>query len=138
MSSGDEAEHGRKALSSGRVRSLKEQFNLSWPALANLIGVDAASLKMWIDGTREPSHASAKKVGAWMLQADYAQQGVALRADGITPEDLVSLSMAAQYLGMSYATVLQKCQARELTCVDLGALGVYILKTDLPNLKESA
>lgn len=138
MSSGDEAALGREALSSGRVRSLKEQFNLSWPALASLIGVDAASLKMWIDGTREPSHLSARKVGAWMLQADYAEKSVALRADGVTPDDLVSLSTAAQYLGMSYATVLQKCQDRELTCVDLGALGVYILKMDLPNLKEPA
>lgn len=138
MSPGDEAARGREALTNGRVRSLKEQFNLSWPAVANLIGVDAASLKMWIDGTREPSHASARKVGAWILQADYAQRGVVLRADGVTPEDLVSLSMAAQYLGMSYATVLQKCQDRELTCVDLGALGVYILKRDLPSLKELA
>lgn len=138
MSSGDEAATGREAIASGRVRSLKEQFNLSWPAIANLIGVDAASLKMWVDGTREPSHTSARKLGVWLLQANHAEKGLARRADGVTPDDLVSLSTAAQYLGMSYATVMQKCQARELTCVDLGALGIYVLKTDLPTLKEAA
>lgn len=103
--------------------------------MANLIGVDAASLKMWVDGTREPSHASARKLGAWYLsvQDTYKQICMDYEAD-----EMVSLSQAAQYLGMSYATVLQKCQARELTCVDLGALGIYILKSDLPSLKESA
>ena len=135
MPSGDEATTGREAITSGRVQSLKEQFNLSWPVMANLIGVDAASLKMWVDGTREPSHASAKKLGAWYLsvQDTYKQICMDYEAD-----EMVSLSQAAQYLGMSYATVLQKCQARELTCVDLGALGIYILKSDLPSLKESA
>jgi hypothetical protein len=135
MSSGDEAAEGRAALANGRVRSLKDQFNLSWPVMANLIGVDAASLKMWVDGTREPSHTSAKKLGAWYLsvQDTYKQICMDYGAD-----DMVSLSVAAQYLGMSYATVLEKCQARELTCVDLGALGVYILKSDLPSLKETA
>jgi hypothetical protein len=138
MSSGDEAAEGRKALTNGRIRTLKDQFNLSWPTMANLIGVDAASLRMWVEGTREPSHASAKKLGVWLLQADHAAKDVARRADGVSPDDLVSLSVAAQYLGMSYGTVLQKCQDRELTCVDLGALGVYIMKTDLPILRETA
>lgn len=135
MSSGDEATTGREAIAGGHVRSLREQFNLSWPVMANLIGVDAASLKMWVDGTREPSHASARKLGAWYLsvQDTYKQICMDYEAD-----EMVSLSQAAQYLGMSYATVLQKCQARELTCVDLGALGIYILKSDLPSLKESA
>ena len=137
-SSGDEATEGRKAITTGRIRNLKDQFNLSWPVIANLIGVDPASLKMWVEGTREPSHTSAKKLGVWMLQANYAEKQIALRADSVTPDDLVPLSVAAQYLGMSYATVLQKCQDRELTCVDLGALGVYIMKTDLPSLKEAA
>lgn len=132
---GDEATEGRRAITSGRISSLRDQFNLSWPVMANLIGVDAASLKMWVDGTREPSHASAKKLGAWYLsvQDTYKQICMDYEAD-----EMVSLSQAAQYLGMSYATVLQKCQARELTCVDLGALGIYILKSDLPSLKESA
>lgn len=135
MPSGDEATTGREAIAGGHVRSLREQFNLSWPVMANLIGVDAASLKMWVDGTREPSHASAKKLGAWYLsvQDTYGQICMDYEAN-----DMVSLSQAAQYLGMSYATVLQKCQARELTCVDLGALGVFILRSDLPSLKESA
>lgn len=132
---GDEATEGRRAITSGRISSLRDQFNLSWPVMANLIGVDAASLKMWVDGTREPSHASARKLGAWYLsvQDTYKQICMDYEAD-----EMVSLSQAAQYLGMSYATVLQKCQARELTCVDLGALGIYILKSDLPSLKESA
>lgn len=132
MSCGDEATAGREALSGGGVLSLKQRFNLSWPVMASLIGVDAASLKMWVEGTREPSHASARKVGAWMLNLQL--NGPITRHE---PQDLVSLSMASQYLGMSYATVLQKCQARELTCVDLGPLGVFILKSDIPNLEDS-
>jgi len=132
MSPGDEAAAGRTAIANGRIRSLKEQFNLSWPVMASLIGVDAASLKMWVDGTREPSHASARKIGAWMIEVQRSSKEL---NGAPAPEELVSLSMAAQYLGMSYATVLEKCQARELTCVDLGALGVYILKSDIPNLE---
>lgn len=105
-------------------------YDLSWPALAGLIGVDPASLKMWVEGTRNPSHASARKVGAWV--------GAVQDVGPITrhkPDELVSLATAAQYLGMSYGTVLQKCQARELTCVDLGALGTFILKSDIPTLE---
>lgn len=129
MSPGDEANEGRAAINGGRILSLKETWGLSWPVLASLIGVDPASLKMWVDGARVPSHSSARKVGAWVerVQTD----GPISRYE---PDDLVSLSTAAQYLGMSYATVLQKCQARQLTCVDLGALGTFILKSDIPNL----
>lgn len=134
MSPGDEAAHGRDALTTGRILSLKDRLNLSWPVLANLIGVDAASLKMWVEGTREPSHASARKLGAWMMQVQRESKQI---NQAPNPDDLVSLSMASQYLGMSYAMVLEKCQARELTCVDLGALGVYILKSDIPNLEDS-
>jgi hypothetical protein len=130
MSAGDEVFEGRQALASGRVRNLREKYDLSWPVLANLIGVDATSLKLWCDGTRVPSHASARKLGAWITRVD------AVKASRRRPEDLVSLSMASQYLGMSYATVLAKCQARELTCVDLGPLGTYILKSDIPILED--
>jgi hypothetical protein len=99
--------------------------------MASLIGVDAASLKMWVDGTREPSHTSARKVGEWMARVDVVKKSKT------PPDELVSLSMASQYLGMSYATVLEKCQTRELTCVDLGPLGVFILRSDIPNLEDS-
>jgi hypothetical protein len=130
MSPGDEANDGRHAINSGAVLRLKNQYDLSWPVLAGLMGVDPASLKMWVEGTRVPSHMSARKIGAWIH--DVQNIGPISRHQ---PDELVSLSMAAQYLGMSYATVLQKCQAHELTCVDLGALGTFILKSDIPNLE---
>lgn len=134
MSPGEEAAYGREVIDTGKLVALKETFNLTWPVMANLIGVDPASLKMWAEGTRVPSHTSAKKLGVWM--AAVRDQYPQFRAEH-HPDDVVSLSMASQYLGMSYATVLQKCQARELTCVDLGPLGVFILKSDIPNLVEA-
>lgn len=134
MPPGDYAREGREALTNGRLLSLKERFNLSWPVLASLIKVDATALKQWIAGTREPSHEHAKTIGAWMMEV---QDTIGSATIQYSPEDLVPLSVASQVLGMSYATVLQKCQDRALTCVDLGALGVYILKSDLPILKET-
>lgn len=133
MSPGEQANAGREAITNGTIQNVKDTFDLSWPVVANLIGVDAASLKMWMDGTRVPSHASAVKVGEWITRVQ--DDGPPSR---YRPDELVSLPVASQYLGMSYATVLQKCQDRELTCVDLGPLGVFILRVDIPNLEDSS
>lgn len=134
MTPGEQAESGREAIRTGKILSLKEQFNLSWPGIAALIGCDTTALKAWVAGDRAPSMEHARRIGAWMLEVQDTIDNVTLQHD---PEDLVPLSVASQYLGMSYMTVLQKCQDRALTCVDLGALGVYILKSDLPMLKET-
>lgn len=135
MTPGEEAESGREALRSGKLTSLKDQFKLSWPTMAALIGCDPTALRQWVAGTREPSHDYARRLGAWMLDVQDTIEAVKWQHE---PDDLVSLAIASQYLGMSYGTVLQKCQERALTCVDLGALGVYILKSDLPMLKEAS
>jgi transcriptional regulator with XRE-family HTH domain len=135
MSPGDQAHEGREAIASGRLLSLKERFNLSWAALASLIQVDATALKQWVAGDRIPTHEHAKKIGAWMLEVRDTIGTATLQ---YSANDLVPLSVASQVLGMSYATVLRKCQDRELTCVDLGGLGVYILKSDLRILREVA
>lgn len=135
MSPGEQAEEGRQAIANGELQHLKELYNLSWAVLATLIKVDATALKQWTAGKRIPSHEHAKKVGAWMLEV---QDTIDTTTLAYSPDDLAPLSVASQVLGMSYATVLRKCQERELTCVDLGALGVYILKSDLRILKEVA
>lgn len=135
MTPGEQAEGGREGIRSGRLLSLKEQFNLSWPVLASLIGCDATALRQWVAGTREPNDEYAQRLGAWLLEIEDTIEDITLKHD---PEELVPLSIASQYLGMSYTTVLQKCQERALTCVDLGGLGIYIHKRDLPMLRESA
>lgn len=133
MTPGEQAETGREAIRSGKILSLKEQFNLSWPVLANAIGCDPTALRQWVTGDRQPTHEYARRLGAWLLEV---QDTIGNSHIEHHPDDLVSLSVASQYLGMSYTTVLQKCQERTLTCVDLGGLGVFILKSDLPILKE--
>lgn len=135
MTPGEQAESGREAIRTGKILSLKERFNLSWPTMAALIGCDATALKAWVSGERKPSMDYARRIGAWLLEVQDTIETVKFDH---APEDLVPLSVASQYLGMSYMTVLHKCQERALTCVDLGALGVYILKSDLPMLKEAS
>ena len=97
-----------------------------------MIGVQPVQLHAWEKGRSSPSPRSAIKVAHWYTDAEAA-----LEREDHPFEDLIHVSRASQYLGMSYATVLDWCGRRLLRCSDLGPLGVFVPRDEVKHLSKT-
>jgi DNA-binding XRE family transcriptional regulator len=122
-------ELGRGYLRDHELRRLRERYGFSRSAQAHMIGVSPTALKVWEDGGNL-SRASAERVVKWYELAQ--ESGV---ADNLLKQiqdgNLIHVTVASQQLAMSYGTILEKCRSGVLTCVDLGAFGLYINRAEL-------
>lgn len=126
---------GISSTLNGDLRRLREKVQLSRNAQAHLMEVTPDALKRWEEAEQGMNQQSALRVGEWYWGAERAIQDA--EAHGIDLADLVPLSTACQYLAMSADEVLRKCQAGALHCEDLGVLGTYLHRTDIPRLDAS-
>lgn len=98
-----------------------------------MIGVPPTQLYQWERGQSRPSPTSAIKITKWY---DRALSALDLWSDLEQPQDLVHVSQASQYLGMSYTTVMDWCSRGLIRCKDFGALGLYVPRYEVASLSR--
>lgn len=121
---------GTQVIRSGWLALVRAEFSLSMVSLAQLLGTYAATVKTWEDGSafqvwKESSRRAAK------FYLGYLDTLAKLQRAGISPADLISLRTASMYLGKPGPSVRQDCVAGDLTCLDLGVLGMFVWKKDV-------
>lgn len=124
---------GTSATLSGELRQLRAAAHLSRNAQAQLMDVTPDALKRWEEAEQGMNSASALRVGEWVWGA--RQVFASLEGDSINLDELVPLSTASQHLAMSGEDVLEKCRTGALVCEDLGVLGIYIRRHNIPSLE---
>lgn len=121
---------GNQVIKSGWLRTVRQEFSLSMVSLAQLLGSYAATVKSWEDGSATLVWKdSARKAAAFYLA--YLETLAKLDRAKISPSDLMPLRTASMYLGKPAPAVQGDCVSGDLTCLDLGALGVYVWKEDV-------
>lgn len=125
------AEQGKEILALGKLRELRDKLGLSTTVQAYMIGVQPIQLRFWEKGASAPSRRSAIKINNW-----YEGAMDKLGEVDVAFEDLVHLSVASQYLGISYAAVMDWCARDLLQCLDLGELGLYVPRHQVVTLSK--
>lgn len=124
---------GNHATLSGELRQIRDAAHLSRNAQAQLMDVTPDALRRWEEAEQGMNSSSALRVGEWVWGARAALDAAV--ADGLDMTELVPLSTASQHLAMSGDDVIEKCRTGALDCEDLGVLGIYIHRSNIPSLE---
>jgi DNA-binding XRE family transcriptional regulator len=125
-------QRGREIVQNGELKNIREKVGISATVQAHYIGVQPVQLHAWEKGRSSPSPRSAIKVTNWYIDVHVELSNTVHDFD-----QLVHVSRASQYLGMSYATVLDWCSRQMLRCSDLGPLGVFVPRDEVVNHSKS-
>lgn len=109
--------------------------------LAMHLRTNTASLRRWFTNpdTVERMHdTTAARIGQWSYEAASAAR--VLLDQGVRMIDLYPLNLLAGQMGRSVSSLLyiKMCREGEITCYDLGPMGVYIPRDQVDKLKEGA
>lgn len=126
---------GQGAIISGELATLRQRVGITRNAMAKLIPVTPECLRRWESGAQAISSPSAVRVGEWLWGAKAVIDD--LKKHNMNIIDYVPVSIAAQYLGVSMETLGQNCEAEKLRCEDLGVLGLWVLRKDVPSLSRT-
>jgi hypothetical protein len=124
---------GMSSTLDGRLRAIREKVGLSRNAQARLMEVTPDALRRWEEAEQGMNSDSALRVGEWVWAAERVLADLA--DSGVDVGELVPLSTASQYLAMGADEVLRRCQSGDLQCEDLGVLGVYVHRANIPSLE---
>lgn len=136
----DAASGGREFLDDGYLEDLRKHFTLSYTRMATFLHTNSKTLKRWMS---EPEFAAnihdttAARIGQFAY--DLIMKIKELREQEIEICDLYPLSLLAGQMGRSITSpsFQRMCQSGEITCYDMGDLGVYIPKFQADKLKAA-
>ena len=125
---------GRGVVAQGLLQPLRERLGLTRTAMANLIRTNPITYASWEErlGAIDLWDTTALRVGHFyrltMKQLDLlAEEELAL-------DDLIPLVALASRLGVSQAYLHKRYQERAYRAVDLGILGLWVYKLDIPHI----
>lgn len=123
---------GYQAVLKGGLSDLREKTHLTRNAQARLIGVDAEALRDWENLHRSMNVNTALRVGEWFWGAQKALEDP--QSQTLNFDDLIPASAAAQYL--SIATEKLEAEIHGLAHENLGVLGFFVYRTQIPKLAD--
>jgi fructose-1,6-bisphosphatase/inositol monophosphatase family enzyme len=130
---------GRNALVNEDLETIREWFSLSYTRLANHLHTNSRTLKRWLS---EPDFAAkihdttAARIGEFCSVMEGKAKDL-LHDHQVKIYDLYPLSLLAGELGCSTTSprFTEMCRTQQISCYDMGILGVYIPKTQAEALK---
>jgi len=136
----DAEQLGHQVIRSGDLENLRRWLSLSYTRLASHLGTNSVSLKKWLadpDSTRRMHSTTVARIGQWSYDAGLMVRN--LLDSGVRIQDLTPLSIIAGQMGRSVESLLftEMCRTGQITCFDLGKLGVYIPHDQIDSLKEA-
>lgn len=139
MSFAEAEAFGRQILLKGELTYLRETFTLSFSRLAGHLHTNTKTLKRWLGDpvrTATSVHSTtAARVGEFYQALDDLDKRYA--CDNVMVDQLYPLSLLAGEMGRSVSSpaFTRMCQTGEITCYDMGILGIYIPRTQVELLK---
>jgi hypothetical protein len=129
---------GRSSLANGDLEQVRVWFSLSYTRLAGHLQTNSRTLKRWL---AEPDFAlnihstTAARIGEFV--SEMAVRSRLLLDEGVRIIDLYPLALLAGQMGKSVSspTFTEMCRTKEITCYDMGVLGVYIPMVQVEVLK---
>lgn len=118
---------GYDVVISGELAALRSDVRLSRNAVANLIGVQGANLRLWEDLSRGMNIDTALLIGEWYWAARNSLEN----GPQIDFDLFVHDSKAATYLGVQASLVGAVAKARGMRFEDMGVLGIFIHRESL-------
>lgn len=116
----------------GRLRELRNDLSMSRTTMAGLIGVSPESLRKWEDGQQGMKVDTALRIAKWWQEW---QQVLTDIGNGVRLSELVPIVSVVAHLGVSQQKVMEWCRTGEIKYLDLGPLGYFIYRTEVPALK---
>lgn len=108
----------------GELAELRDKTGMSRNAQARLMGVDGESLRKWENLDRAMNIRSALCIGEWFWGAKEAMRGVDFK-------QLVPVSKAAQYMGVSQGEIELMADQNKVEHERLGVLGTFINRREI-------
>lgn len=129
----DDVALGYKVITERLLLPLRTDLNFSRSAMADLLETSLTTYTAWEERETTLWRRSAERLGRFYRHA--RAQLDSLARDGIYIADLVPLHEVAVVLGSPQELLLQRYRNDEFDAVDLGMLGLWIYREDLPDLR---
>lgn len=103
---------------------------MSRTTMAGLIGVSAESLRRWETGQQGMKVDTALRIGRWILEVERTLS----KHRDVDLSDLVPIVSVVAQEGVSQQKVMQWCRDGEMKYLDLGPLGWFVYRSEVPKL----
>lgn len=124
---------GRTAVATGALRPLREKLGLSRTAMAEYLYASVGTYTAWEENPSTTLwDVTADRIGRFMVS--IKRQLALLQEEDIKIEDIIPLHLAASQLGIPQEVLMAKYREGFFDTVDLGILGLWLWRSDLPNL----
>lgn len=129
---------GRSCLENGELEELRGWCTLSYSRLAQHLLTNSKTLKRWLaepEFARNIHATTAARIGEFMISTSVLVQ--LMLNEGVRVIDLYPLNLLAGQMGRSVNSphFQELCRAKEITCYDMGPLGVYVPRVQAEELK---
>jgi hypothetical protein len=125
---------GREVVQDGRLKSLRESLGLSPNAMAELLYTAWPTYRAWESRPVNLRKETAARVGRFYQHATLQLQD--LDHYGINIRDMVPFHIVATLLGIPQEQLFNRYREGRFEATDLGLLGLWMLKTDLDELRR--
>lgn len=113
----------------GRLRELRTVLSMSRTTMAGLMGVSPESLRKWEDGQQGMKVETALRIAKWWHEVESSLTRV---GNKVKLSDLVPIVSVVAHLGVSQQKVMDWCRSGDFKYEDLGPLGYFIYRSELP------
>lgn len=125
---------GRWAVSSGKLRELREAIGLTRYAMAELLQVAWPTYSNWESRPVNLRRETAGRVGRFFHVAVHELE--ILQQNGIDIRGMVPFHVVATMLGIPQEQLLYRYRNGEFEATDLGILGLWMFQSDLDELRS--
>lgn len=128
---------GRQLIVDGGLLRLREQLGLTRLAMADLLQMSPVTYNRCEDNAPEMKrmwNSTAERLGRFAYLAARTMQ--VLTEDGIGFTNLIPLHLAAMGLGLPQDQILTWIRAETIDFEDLGVLGIWLYREDLPKFQD--
>ncbi|MGH7252854.1 MAG: helix-turn-helix domain-containing protein [Nitrospiraceae bacterium] len=123
----DLLELGYRVVLTGNLKQLRDFVGLTRNAQANLIGVEAESLRRWEEKRQAMNLDTAERIGEWYWGAEQALDS----AGDLNFDILMSAARAAQHMGIPFAEIESAIVANGIKHERLGVLGLFLYRSSM-------
>lgn len=122
---------GFNAVLGGQLSELRDQTGLSRSGMARLIGVDSEALRDYELLRRTMNLETAKRVGEWFKQA---RRAMVFEGEPVDFTALIPGAGAAMHFQVPLNALESHCDDKAIDYEDLGALGIFVYRDQVPAL----
>lgn len=129
------AEHGRQAVESGELKTLRLKLGLTVNAMAEMLHTSPTTYRTWEDNTVQRMwNSTAERIGRFVLASERHLHVLARHKVDIT--SLMPLNLAAGLLGVPQSLLQTRYREGAFEADDLGILGLWVGHDDLPLIRD--